>query len=340
MDTPIELCIFDESTLTDLDSDLSRRRSFITATRGRETNSKRKTFWGQMPLSPYIDEQMSSIKDSLSPSPGENNKAIEDQNRNPNISARKSPTTNENDVVASPSNDLRVLMSPIKGSTPKSLTGSSRKSIRITPTPHKLRESAGYFTAPGSSMRQNTSGDNCRVSIFGRTSTDSIFSSSFLNSQRKSSELLTSKSQKLENLELSLRKSAEEAAQLKTDLELALNEKGAILVKYISLEERFNLSLSESAAFYKEIQAQQFLNSILEQKVEELECQISSDRLNRNESLSNKTRKYKQEIEKLTSERKLYEERANAMCLQMTEQMTLLQSTAMVRIEVSYANSR
>ena len=41
-----------------------------------------------------------------------------------------------------------------------------------------------------------------------------------------------------------------------------------------------------------------------------------------------------EQIDKLNKEKLMYEERANAMCIQMTEQMTLLQSTAMKRIEV------
>ena len=63
---------------------------------------------------------------------------------------------------------------------------------------------------------------------------------------------------------------------------------------------------------------------------------ISSDRLNQNEQLASKTKKYKSEIKRMEIEKASYEERATSMCAQMTAQMTLLQTTAMKRIEVSY----
>ena len=50
-----------------------------------------------------------------------------------------------------------------------------------------------------------------------------------------------------------------------------------------------------------------------------------SDRLNQNEDMASASKKYKAQIEKLINEKKTYEERANAMCAEMGEQMTLLQ---------------
>lgn len=346
MDPSEELCaIFDESLDTmDLQS---RRRSFMPSGRGKDKDnnkSKRKTFWGQMPLSPlvsHIEEQISFIKSSQSPhtiSPGIKLRVTEDQNRNPNICLDNSTIISTCMPVASPSNDLRVLMSPIKEETPKANSGNSRKSIRVTPTPYKTRESVSYYTAQGSSVRNTVAQDttnNSRNSVFCLVSNESVLSNCSLSSRRKSSEHFTSsKLLKIEYLEQSLSKALHEIDQLQKQLLESKLENGEISAKYASLEENFLMSQKESVAFYKEIQAQQFLNGILEQKVEGLECQISSDRLNQNESMSNKTRKYKQEIERLTTERKLYEERANAMCQQMTEQMALLQSTAMMRIEV------
>jgi hypothetical protein len=61
---------------------------------------------------------------------------------------------------------------------------------------------------------------------------------------------------------------------------------------------------------------------------------ISTDRIEQNEAISGKNRKHKAEVKRLTAERAAYEERANGMVKQMTEQMTMLQETAMERIQV------
>lgn len=86
--------------------------------------------------------------------------------------------------------------------------------------------------------------------------------------------------------------------------------------------------------FHEELQAMTFLNSILEQRVAELEQTISQDRLETNETVSNRGKKHKLELKRLAQERSSYEERANQMVTQMGEQMALLQSMAMGRIEV------
>lgn len=84
-----------------------------------------------------------------------------------------------------------------------------------------------------------------------------------------------------------------------------------------------------------ELQAMTFLNSILEQRVNELEQTISQDRLDANESASNRGKKHKLELKRLALERSSYEDRANQMVTQMGEQMALLQTMAMGRIEVT-----
>ena len=85
----------------------------------------------------------------------------------------------------------------------------------------------------------------------------------------------------------------------------------------------------------EELQAMTVLNSILEQRVNELEQTISQDRLDANESASNRGKKHKSELKRLANERSSYEDRANQMVTQMGEQMALLQSMAMGRIEVT-----
>ena len=121
--------------------------------------------------------------------------------------------------------------------------------------------------------------------------------------------------------------------RLKTEVNNITKEKMILDVKVHSMEDQRNDFETKARAFYEEVQSQAFLNSVLEQKNDELQCQISSDRLDRNEHLQSKTKKLKAEIQRLTEEKKLYEERANEMCKEMSEQMSLLQSTAMARIE-------
>ena len=93
-------------------------------------------------------------------------------------------------------------------------------------------------------------------------------------------------------------------------------------------EKSIEISLQE------DLQAMMFLNSVLEQKIIELEQTISRDRLEQNEHGANRGKKHKAELKRLTQERSNYEERANQMMTEMGEQMLLLQNTAMGRIEV------
>ena len=83
----------------------------------------------------------------------------------------------------------------------------------------------------------------------------------------------------------------------------------------------------------EEINSLNFLNSIQQQKLDELEQYISKDRLDQNENMANKAKKHKQELKKIMQEKQEYEERANIMIQQMTEQMTMLQTMAMGRID-------
>jgi hypothetical protein len=55
--------------------------------------------------------------------------------------------------------------------------------------------------------------------------------------------------------------------------------------------------------------------------------------LDQNEHISSKNRKHKSEIKKLNNDRHEYEERANQMMSEMNEQMSMLQTMAMKRIE-------
>jgi hypothetical protein len=87
----------------------------------------------------------------------------------------------------------------------------------------------------------------------------------------------------------------------------------------------------------EDLHAMLFLNSVLEQKINELEQTISQDRLEQYENGANRVKKHKLELKRLALDRANYEERANQMIAEMGEQMALLQTMCMGRIEVSPA---
>lgn len=84
----------------------------------------------------------------------------------------------------------------------------------------------------------------------------------------------------------------------------------------------------------EEANSNRFMCSLQEQRIVELEQQQSRDRMDRNEALSQKSRKHRAVVKKLNQDRAAYEERADQMIQQMNEQMGQLQKMAMSRIEV------
>lgn len=101
------------------------------------------------------------------------------------------------------------------------------------------------------------------------------------------------------------------------------------------LQTELAAATSAKNAAQEDANATKFMCAIQEQRIEELEQQASRERLDRNEALSEKSRKHKAVIKKLNQDRAAYEERADMMIKQMNEQMTQLQQMAMSRIEVS-----
>ena len=77
-----------------------------------------------------------------------------------------------------------------------------------------------------------------------------------------------------------------------------------------------------------------FLNEVLEQKVAEVQEQMSLERMTLQEQLADRRKKHKIEIKRLMAEKVIYEERANSVIEQFREQMAQLQAVAMTRIEV------
>lgn len=109
--------------------------------------------------------------------------------------------------------------------------------------------------------------------------------------------------------------------------------------KLYKLLEESELKRNENENNHKmaneEINSCNFMSSLLDQKVEELEQQLSSERMNHNETMNQKSRKHKNVIKKMNQDRNDYETRADSMIQQMNEQMLQLQNMAMGRIEVS-----
>lgn len=86
----------------------------------------------------------------------------------------------------------------------------------------------------------------------------------------------------------------------------------------------------------EDTEATSFMNSILEQKIEELEINNSAERVIRNEHFTKKSNKQKLDLKKLQEEKAEYETKAGDMMQEMSDQMNALQSMAMQRIEVLY----
>ena len=119
-------------------------------------------------------------------------------------------------------------------------------------------------------------------------------------------------------------------AQIQT-LKEELKEKDDLIAQ---LRKELASANAAKTAAQEDSNATRFMSSLQEQRIEELELQLSRDRLDKNEELREKSRKHKQIIKKLTQDRSAYEERADQMIKQMNEQMGQLQHMAMARIEV------
>ena len=81
------------------------------------------------------------------------------------------------------------------------------------------------------------------------------------------------------------------------------------------------------------LQAQHFLNSVQAQELEQLQVRISRDRMDKNESDSERKEKHKAALRRVKDEKVTFEQRANAMMEQMQQQMNCIQVAAMARID-------
>jgi hypothetical protein len=145
---------------------------------------------------------------------------------------------------------------------------------------------------------------------------------SLISSVRASSNKAINDKQ-LEDMEIFMKKYLE----LKKLYQLSQTELGNYKAKYTEISNRNQMA-------EEEISALKFLNAVQEMRIGELESNASTDHIKYHENAANKTKKHKAEILKMKQEKMEYEERANSMIQQMSEQMTALQTMAMSRIEV------
>jgi hypothetical protein len=104
-------------------------------------------------------------------------------------------------------------------------------------------------------------------------------------------------------------------------------------IKITLLQQEIESARSATTVAQEDANSVRFMCSLQEQRIMELEQKQSSDRMDMNEALSQKSRKHRAAVKKLNQERAEYEERADSMIHQMTEQMAQLQKMAMSRIE-------
>jgi hypothetical protein len=132
-------------------------------------------------------------------------------------------------------------------------------------------------------------------------------------------------------LQMSLLK--EQVSSLREQLAVKDKELGVSKSESEALRARVSESDARCVAATEEVNAASFVSSLTEQKIEELETNMSRDRMEFNEALSQKSRRHKSMVKKLNHERAEYETRADQMIQQMQEQMGQLQVMAMGRIE-------
>jgi len=83
---------------------------------------------------------------------------------------------------------------------------------------------------------------------------------------------------------------------------------------------------------WDEVSAQFFINSVNEQKIEEMEIKLSHERMNCNEDGREVRRKHKTQLKQILEEKMQFEERTDTMIKELNEQMNSIQDMAMQRI--------
>lgn len=118
------------------------------------------------------------------------------------------------------------------------------------------------------------------------------------------------------------------------EIERLINENKKLSADLKVVTAACNDAIQHGKIAMDEVAAMNFKNNVLEQQNLELDCKLSSQRMNINENASEKSRKHKQDLARLQEEKDQYEKRADELIQQMNEQMSQLQTVAMDRIAV------
>jgi len=233
------------------------------------------------------------------------------------------------DVVAlptenAPPNVMSSIISPKTHDTASPLASSIINELHF-PNSSKVRKSSGGRSR---SHRHSCSG--------GPLSSLQRQSSSGDSNESKISVAATEKNefekQKTIAVAAAVAEAQEEILLLKSQLSQARNEVIDASKLIRELQQDKNESEEKATNCWDEVTAQHFTNSILQQKIEELELELSQCRFDTNEELRDKNRKHKLHIKKLKNENETYENQANDIIEQITEQMNSIQNAAMTRI--------
>jgi len=107
-------------------------------------------------------------------------------------------------------------------------------------------------------------------------------------------------------------------------LQRAQEAEKAALLSRVAAEEK-------AERCWNEVSAQFFINSVNEQRLEEMEVKMSHDRMNQNEDGREAKRKHKIQIKKLLEEKTEFEEQAGTMIGELNEQMNSIQGMCRLR---------
>lgn len=158
----------------------------------------------------------------------------------------------------------------------------------------------------------------------------------FLNSKgiRKSSESQSLENGDMKNVETLLALAVKEMEGLKQELIRSKMEANQALECANLALERQREAETRCEMSTDDIHALRFENSILHQKMEEMDEKCSQYRMDQNERIARKDRKQKADMKRLMTEKSEYEDRANKMIQQLNDQLMNLQQLAMQRIQV------
>lgn len=185
------------------------------------------------------------------------------------------------------------ISAPSSSSRPRCITSDSHPALGSVASPIAA-------TSPSPSKRNRALSDSSRIPISDR---------------RTSSSSVVSKDAEVCQLH-------EEIKQLKQ-----ANETAAAAQK--AAEERSAAAEASAERCWAEVAAQHFINGVQAQAVEQLEREISQNRMTSNENTRDKTRKHKLELRRLRQER----DELEARCENFMEQMEDIQEACMKRID-------